>query len=200
MSIDTLVRAAVERAEVRFTIDLGSAILERINGFTTSLEGDTHCLRLKRRNKESSGWRTILVGSLHDKLQIPSLFRWAADVRDILSEPETSDLYLILEAPALSPEEILRIESNEHFCRKFAMDTDTNPQTLLSKTFLVSTFERTSDQALFDPLLKALQDTERSNIWLTRDLRLKWRELLLSGASRDDIVRQLVGSTPDEAE
>jgi hypothetical protein len=87
------------------------------------VEYDSHVLRLKRSHIERAGWRTVLLVEL-PLTALQAANQWAADVRDVLPEPETADLYMFLMISGIAKDDAARICSPpprvqaHHECRR----------------------------------------------------------------------------------
>jgi len=125
--------------------------------------------------------------------------RWAADVRDVLPEPEASDLYLILSAEGLSEGECSRLESDEQFCRKYVLRPGEDPKDFVLRTFLCPLESNDDGLDLSDPVIAAMKFTEAENDWLDAQQQDYWKALFLSSLESTDIARLLLDDgAPEE--
>lgn len=61
----------------------------------------------------------MLIAAIpYDLEKIQGAFRWAADVRDTLAEPQTADLYMFMLIDGVASEDAARLETDDRFCRK----------------------------------------------------------------------------------
>lgn len=177
----------------RFDIQKNSEVIDDILLSSDDALLDKSSLRLRRSSNSSGGWRTILLASISDKEEILNVIKWAAACRDLLTEPEASDLYLFVEGSRcnLSIEEATKIESSEQFCRKYVTRPDELLPEFLKRTFLQPLIGDDSDTRISDPLLDALKKTGEEHSWFTEEDQMFWRKAFLSGASGSDLVEML---------
>ena len=187
INISELVSAIRQRAEGRFevaapqTVDLASPLAE--------IEFQT--IQLKRVNKEGAGWRTVLIAAFPFELaNIQGAFRWAADVRDMLPEPQTADLYMFLLIEGVASEDAARLETDDRFCRKVVAREQENVSSFLDRSFLASLIPFGSSDGITDPLLAALESLKKAHSWVEPHLP-EWHGLLLSGMAGVDIADAL---------
>lgn len=145
-----------------------------------------------RRNQAESGWRTILIAECNFSPEaIHSVYTWAADVRELLPEPETADLYMFLIAREIPDEEAARIETDDRFCRKVVLRGGELVTSLLDRTFLANAFQEADAGAIGDPLQTALSGLSDEHAWM-HAYQKSWRELLLSGKSGVELADALM--------
>ena len=87
--------------------------------------------RLKKKNKfELKTYRTILLVQIADSDVLKSVLQWVAAVKNSLTDPETSDLYLIVisENNIFTIDDSMRIEATEQFCKKYVQREDESPE------------------------------------------------------------------------
>lgn len=159
---------------------------------------DYRVIRTRRQAKTSKYCRTLLVISLVSKSQLDAALRWAAEVRDGLIEPETSDLYLFLLIPDILPYEVTRLEANEQFCRKYVISEIGQVQQLLRRTFLAKDSVNKSSTKLSDPVLVAFRETQVAHDWLNEEYQHIWLKAFLSNEATNEIATQLLSDpAPD---
>ncbi|BBO56429.1 ABC-three component system middle component 1 [Cobetia sp. AM6] len=147
--------------------------------------------RLKRINRPNAGFKTILIVDLsYESSSLQAAFRLAADVRDILPEPETADLYMFMLIRKIPFEDATRIETDDRFCRKVVAKESEKVDELLDRTFLSSLSLTTISEGLNDPLLAALASLGDTHPWTLRHLD-SWRNSLLSGKNGSEIADEL---------
>ncbi len=117
-------------------------------------------VRLKRTGFETSGLTTVLLGEFKWKRELYfEAKKWAADVRDSLVGPgEVVDLYLLLHIADLPHRLWLRIEADEHFCRKYVRRPHEDLSDLLDRTFLGYVSGSDELYNVRDPLSSSLRD------------------------------------------
>jgi len=150
-------------------------------------------LRLKRNNYPNlKTYKTILVVGITDDKEMAFPLKWAASVKEILLDPETSDLYLfIYQNGNISLETCLRIESTEQFCRKFILHPKETIEHFLERTFLAKLEASTEEVLSTDPLLKAFTEVQKEFDWLTSKEQKRWSEILLSGKTGSELIEDL---------
>ena len=186
----------------RFDIQKNSEVIDDILLSSDDALLDKSSLRLRRSSNSSGGWRTILLASISDKEELLNVIKWAAACRDLLTEPEASDLYLFIDASRcnFSIEEATKIESSEQFCRKYVTRPDESLSEFFKRTFLQPLIGTDSHTHISDPLLDALKKTGKEHSWFTEEDQIFWREAFLSGTSGSDLVEMLFepAITPDD--
>ena len=190
-TIQELVTAITKRAEGRYDVhlqDVDKMVSPSIDiGITT--------IQLKRINRENAGWRTVLITAFPNDLDnIQSAFRWAADIRDILAEPQTADLYMFMLIDGIESEDAARLETDDRFCRKVVLRERENIDSFLDRSFLASLTPARGGNDISDPLLASLNSMCQAHPWVEPHLDT-WRELLLSEKSGDEIVNSLKDMT-----
>lgn len=186
-TIPEIVTAILKRAEDRYEVSLPNAF-EMVS---PSIEIDFNAVQLKRINREGAGWRTVLIAAFHfDSAKIQGAFRWAADVRDILAEPLTADLYMFMLIEGIASEDAARLETDDRFCRKVVFREHEDIDSFLNRSFLASLTPAEGSNDLSDPLLASLASLTQTHTWVEPHLET-WRELLLSEKAGEDIVKAL---------
>lgn len=186
-SIQELIKAITERAEHRYEIrspDTDEMI-------SPSADIGISAIQLKRINRQNAGWRTVLITAFpcdHDNIQ--SAFRWAADVRDILAEPQTADLYMFMLIEGVESEDAARFETDDRFCRKVVLRDGEDIDSFLDRSFLASLTPARGGSDINDPLLASLDSLLKAHSWVKPHLDT-WRELLLSDKSEEDVIHSL---------
>lgn len=187
LTISEMTAAISKRAEGRYEVYLP-------NKFELALppnEIDSATVQLKRINREGAGWRTVLIVAFPFGLaKIQGAFRWAADVRDLLAEPQTADLYMFMLIEGIASEDAARLETDDRFCRKIVAKEQEDVDSVLDRSFLATLSPAGSSDTISDPLLASLGSLGREHSWVVPHLDT-WRELLLSGKSGGDIADDL---------
>lgn len=159
---------------------------------------DVTALKVRRSTKPESSGRTILLAAI-DKIEDWLLVaRWTAQVRDMLPEPETSDLYLILLGEGFSPHNRSRLEADEQFCRKYVASSIEEMPQLLDRTFLTSLSTSETGSTIIDPVTSAFQAIQIKHSWLTDSLREQWLKTFLSDKAGKDLVPDIIGNVDPE--
>jgi hypothetical protein len=193
LNIEKLVLEIENITVNRFDIQKDNEVIDDILLSSDDALFDKSSVRLRRISNISGGWRTILLSSISHKEEILHVIKWAAACRDLLTEPEASDLYLFIDTSMcnLSIEEATKIESSEQFCRKYVTRPDEILSDFLKRTFLQPLIGSDSHTNISDPLLDALKKTGEEYSWFTEGNQMLWREAFLSGASGSDLVDML---------
>lgn len=176
------------RAESRFdvTVDETLALLAE-----TGLV-DVSALKVRRMGSPKSGGRTILLAAIDDINEWKLVSRWSAQVRDVLPEPETSDLYLFLLANRFSTHNRSLIESDEQFCRKYVAGSVDELPEMLDRTFMASLSPRKDGGGITDPITAAFQATQHKHAWLTDTFQQHWLSTFLTEKPGKDLVPQII--------
>ncbi|KOC90002.1 MULTISPECIES: ABC-three component system middle component 1 [Erwiniaceae] len=186
-TIQELVTAITKRAEGRYDVHLQD--VDRM--VSPSIDLGITTIQLKRSNRENAGWRTVLITAFpSDRDNIQSAFRWAADIRDILAEPQTADLYMFMLIDGIESEDAARLETDDRFCRKVVLREREDIDSFLDRSFLASLTPAKGGNDISDPLLASLNSMCLAHTWVEPHLET-WRELLLSEKSGDEIVNSL---------
>lgn len=188
LTIPDMTAAIENRAEGRYEVAINNNISELVLPPT---EIDFTVLRLKRVNQKRAGWRTVLIAAFPFNLEkIQLAFRWAADVRDLLAEPQTADLYMFMAMEGITSEDAARLEADDRFCRKVVVREQESVDSFLDRGFLATLSPSDSTNTISDPLLASLNAMVLEHSWAERHLDT-WRELLLSGRPSGDIAEAL---------
>lgn len=187
LTISELVEAISNRAEGRYevsypdSVELPSPLAEIASAG----------MQLKRVSQEAAGWRTVLIAALpYDVAKIQGAFRWAADVRDMLPEPQTADLYMFMLIEGVASEDAARLETDDRFCRKVVVREGEDAGSFLDRSFLATLSIPGSSDSISDPLSASLSALVLAHTWV-KPHRDEWRELLLSGKSGSEIAEAL---------
>lgn len=149
-------------------------------------------LRLKRSNIERAGCRTILLIELPETA-LPAANQWAADVRDVLPEPEAADLYMFLMISRITVDDAARIEADDRFCRKIVVRESEAAGDFLDRTFLAALDPAGDAETLSDPLVSALNVLSTARPWSAPHIPA-WRTQLLTDQNAADVALFLVDS------
>lgn len=186
MSVDKMITAISNRALGRFSVSEGAEDLFPLDQPIPN----AHVCRLQRVGS-SVGWRTILVAHMqYSSESVQTAYRWAADVRDQLSEAETADLYMFMLMDEIPDEEAARIETDDKFCRKVVMRSWESAHDLLDRTFLAGLSPNGVTSPIGDPLQTALASLANEHPWTQGYLGI-WRDILLSGKTGSDLANAL---------
>ncbi|WLH36084.1 hypothetical protein PSH79_02010 [Pseudomonas sp. FP2196] len=183
MTLQQLTAAISLRAEGRYEVQLADAME------LPEVDHASQILRLKRARIDKAGWRTVLLIELPSHA-VQAAHQWAANVRDVLPEPETSDLYMFIILRDTTHDEATRIETDDRFCRKVVARQQEMPIEFLDRTFLAALDPPGEVETLSDPLVAALQALSSAQSW-TKDHIDFWKTELLSTTNGADVARSL---------
>lgn len=187
LTIPEMTAAILKRAEGRYEVFMS----DTFELASPSTEIASTAVQLKRVNQEGAGCRTVLIAAFpFDSAKIQGAFRWAADVRDVLAEPQTADLYMFMLIEGIASEDASRLETDDRFCRKVVVREQEDVDSFLDRSFLATLSPAGSSNNISDPLLASLNSLGLVHSWVVPHLET-WRELLLSGKSGVDIAEAL---------
>lgn len=176
------------RAQNRFAVS--------VDEFLASLAepslANVSALKLRRAGKPDSSGRTVLLAVIDKVEDWKTVSRWTAQVRDMVPEPETSDLYLILLADGFSSHNCSRIEADEQFCRKYVASSLEEIPSLLDRTFLAPLSVSWTGEEIVDPITAAFQSTQAKHAWLTNTVHDHWLKSFLSEKQGKDLVPDIL--------
>ncbi|NIF28913.1 hypothetical protein F3J44_21345 [Pantoea sp. Tr-811] len=181
--------------------EVASAIIQRVEGrydvcprdvtelMLPEVDYNSQVLRLKRSHNERAGWRTVLLIEL-PLTALQAANQWAADVRDVLPEPETADLYMFLMISDIAKDDAARIETDDRFCRKIVVREFETAGDFLNRTFLAALDPAGDIETLSDPLVSALSTLSNAHPWSAPHIAT-WKAELLTNQNGADVVRVL---------
>jgi hypothetical protein len=191
--------------ENRFSIENQSDIRAGMLTLLPENISDRQVLRFYRRHPSdrlSRYMKTLLmVGTTVDKIR--DVLQWVALCKEVLLDPETSDLYLFIlwlgdNKPSI--EECLRIEANEDFCRKFVLRPNETVESFIERTFLKKNDVPEPLDLGQDPLISAFSGLEEQFGWFGEGEKARWKEVFDSGASGSDLFEALITHKPENNE
>lgn len=192
LTLQEVASAIIQRVEGRFDVcpcDVTELMLPEVD-----YQADV--IRLKRSHIEKAGWRTILLIEL-PLTALQAANQWAADVRDVLPEPETADLYMFLMISGIAKDDAARIETDDRFCRKVVVRESEAAGDFLNRTFLAALDPAGDVETLSDPLVSALNALTKAHPWSAPHLAA-WKEELLTNRNGADVVRVLSDSLSED--
>lgn len=188
MTLHQLADAIIQRVEGRYDVRSADAKEHTL----PEVEHNSHVFRLKRSSIDGAGWRTVLLIELQ-LTSVQAAHQWAADVRDVLPEPETADLYMFLMISNITNDEAARIETDDRFCRKVVARESEGMMDFLDRTFLAALDPAGNVETLSDPLVSALSALSTAHPWTSPHISV-WKEQLLSTKNGADVVKILNAS------
>lgn len=177
-----------DRARGRFDVFIDNSL----TNLAEQPLNDVTALKVRRTIRPLSSGRTILLAAIDKIEDWKIVVRWTAQVRDILPEPETSDLYLILLAQGFSAHNRSRIEADEQFCRKYVTSSLNEMPQLLDRTFLASLSASDIGTEIVDPVTAAFIATQNNHAWLTNPLQEQWLKTFLSEKPGKDLIPGII--------
>jgi len=165
-----------------------------------SLAGDeflARVLMVRRTGIEHGGFRTILVANADTLHASGSALRWAADVRDVLAEPATADIYLFLEIASASLDDCLRLEADDQYCRKYVKRPDESGEMFLKRTFLAAPVAPRRVGNMADPLSASLMQAAKIHSWFSPEEQTHWRQALISGVTGQELAAQILENSSE---
>lgn len=184
LTVHEVVEAIIQRAEGRYDVMPAE---ESVMLSYPKVECKAGAYRLKRSTMTGAGWRTVLLIEL-PLTSIQVAFHWSADVRDVLPEPETADLYMFLMINNISEDDAARIETDDRFCRKVVVRESEDVMDFLDRTFLAALDPAGDIETLSDPLVSALTELSTVHPWVSTHIT-SWKEHLLSTSSGAEVVQ-----------
>lgn len=189
----------------RFYIENQSGTIAEMLALLPENIVDKQVLRFCRQHTSDTSrqfWKTLLIGSIgSDNLR--DVLQWAALCKEVLLDPETSDIYLFImwfgdNSPSI--EECLRIEANEDFCRKFVLRPGETIESFIERTFLKKIETPQPLDLGQDPLITAFSGLEEHFSWFDEAEKTRWKEAFNSGASGSDLFDALITHKPEKNE
>lgn len=150
--------------------------------------------RLKRHNKiELSTYRTFLLIQINVADQLKEALQWVAAVKNSLTDPETSDLYLIVisENNIFTNDDSMRIEATEHFCKKYVQRGDENSESIIKRTCLASFSFISDDSIQSDPVNKVFAETSQNHPWFEESVQKIWKEAFYSKDNGNELLDRI---------
>ena len=159
---------------------------------------DFGILRLKRSSHSASCYKTIAVNVVENPSEFHESFRWLASMKEVILDPESSDLYFVgaIKNEAVSKEMCITIESGEQFCRKYVMRPEEEMQSFIDRTFLSNLNADELNDDITDPLIAAISKTSLALPEFEEELQKHWQSALLSGKAGADIANDLFSKHP----
>ena len=189
--------------QARFHVESPNVIQTEMLDLTPQTITNKQVLRFCRplsSDVSSQFGKTLLVTGI-DPDQIRDVLQWAAICKEVLLDPETSDVYLFIiwlgeNIPSI--EECLRIEANEDFCRKFVLRPNETVESFIERTFLKKIDAPEPLDLGQDPLISAFSGLEQQFSWLDETEKARWRAAFNSGASSFELFNALLTSNKSE--
>jgi hypothetical protein len=150
--------------------------------------------RLKRKNKlELKTYRTVLLVQITESDALKKVLQWVAAVKNCLTDPETSDLYLIVisESNIFTYDDSMRIEATEQFCKKYVQRGVENPESLIKRTCLASFSVISDDSIQIDPVNKVFAETSQNHPWFEESVQQIWKKAFNSNDNGNELLDRI---------
>ncbi|MFN8333494.1 MAG: ABC-three component system middle component 1 [Cyclobacteriaceae bacterium] len=176
------------------------AILDLSSGEFTSKQ----VVRIKRTNAPNALHKTLLIAGINSKTDLEHALVWAATTKDMLPNPEVSDLYLLIfpgEGMKITLEHSLRIESSEDFCRKYVLRPEETTELFLQRTFIGELTNVLPPKPMgTDSLLAAaFVEVEKKYKWFDTETQQIWKDAFASGKSGSELLEIIFKDTDKSA-
>jgi len=195
MSFEEFILLIENSFQDRFLKDSDFSMAETIDSLASDAIKYKKTYRIKRiKNQDSGNFKTILVVRINEGKLLKESIEWAGLTRDLLLNPELSDLYLLIYFPeelTLSLNECLRIEATEEICRKYVLRPGESGDDFIKRTFLMPLIESDSKALGADPLLNAFNEVEKKYPWFDDLEKENWKKAFLSGSTGADLIDQI---------
>lgn len=155
---------------------------------------DKKVIRLKRSAQTNLlFYRTLLLVEINDKSFLSEALKWTSAVKNSLTDPETSDLYLIIVSGnnIYSTEDSMRIEATEQFCKKYVQRDGESPECLMNRTYLAKLSLGGSNAIQEDPLKRALQNTNTEHAWFDAEKQKVWKDAFTSEDNGNELLDKI---------
>ena len=197
---ESIVEAIMKVAKDRFIVEREDEQTSELIDLAPDSIQKKSVLRLQRKLTGTHGRRTLLIAELPTSNEIDLALEWSAACKDVLLDPESSDLYLFITLlnHDYTIEQCISVEANEKFCRKFIQRPNESNEELIERTFLLSIADNSTRQAIQDPLTAAFSLTGDEVDWFNKSLQDEWRKKLLSGKSGNELIELLFGNRPEK--
>lgn len=151
-------------------------------------------IRLKRSFQTNLlYYRTLLLVEINDVILLKEVLKWTSAVKNSLTDPETSDLYLIIvsENNIYSIEDSMRIEATEQFCKKYVQRDGEIPEYLMKRTYLSKLSSEGSNTIQENPLKKAFQNTSTEHTWFDAENQKIWEDAFTSNDNGNELLDKI---------
>jgi len=155
-------------------------------------EAAAQVLTVCRAGMKRAGFRTVLLAQVETLQEAAAALLWCANVRDVLAEPATADLYLFLKIKDATLEDCLRLEADDQYCRKHVERPGESSEDFINRTFLGASITPERGGALVDPVLASLADAANTHDWFSGPEQERWRQALLSGVTGSDLAERII--------
>ncbi|MBC7759507.1 MAG: hypothetical protein H7069_11670 [Phormidesmis sp. FL-bin-119] len=197
MNFEPFLSVLSEQIKNRFEVSENDSRSEEFMNIGADYLFDKKVLRLLRSNKKldiTVYCKTMLMVDIRRE-ELRDSFEWGALVKEMLLDPETADLYLLIFWKAEvkpSLEECLKIESSEDICRKFVFRPHETIESFIERTFLKEVEAPQPLDLGQDPLISAFSGLEEQFGWFSEAEKARWKEAFGSGASGSDLFDELI--------
>lgn len=151
-------------------------------------------IRLKRSFKTNLlFYRTLLLVEINDVSFLKEALKWTSAVKNSLTDPETSDLYLIIVSSnnIYSVDDSMRIEATEQFCKKYVQRDEESSEYLMERTYLSKLSFGGGNSIQGDPLKRVLQNTNSEHAWFDAKKQKLWKEAFTSEDNGNELLDKI---------
>jgi hypothetical protein len=151
-------------------------------------------IRLKRSFQTNLlFYRTLLLVEINDVSFLKEALKWTSAVKNNLTDPETSDLYLIIVSGnnIYSTEDSMRIEATEQFCKKYVQRNGEIPECLMKRTYLSKLSFGGGNAIQGDPLKRAFQNTNTEHAWFDAEKQRVWEDAFTSDDNGNELLDKI---------
>jgi hypothetical protein len=146
-------------------------------------------------NERNEYCKTLLMAGIKESNTLKDVLEWTALSKDLLLDPETSDIYLFIfwdgeNKPSL--EKCLQIEATEDFCRKFVLRPDEDEISFIDRTFIRKLDKSIPVDLGADPLLSTFSEIGNQFSWFDEKEQKKWQLAFSSGLAGNDLFISLM--------
>lgn len=204
MTFDQLVLYIIHQIKARFSIKSQGPIENEMIEIASENLQNKKLLRFFRPLETlEPHLKTLLIVGINSDNYLKDVLQWVALCKELLLDPETADIYLVImwtgeTQPSI--EECLRIEASEDLCRKFVLRPNEIKESFVERTFITKVDAPTPLDLGQDPLISAFSVLEQEFSWFNDDEKVKWREAFTSGSSSFDLFNTLINNKSESNE
>ncbi len=196
MNLGDIKSRIIDMIDGRFELQKNNHIKNELLSLADEDIKHKEILRIKRHGLLVDSWKTLVLieidADCDTKIELKKTITWLSLVKESLLGNENSDLYLFLAfTHEVSPEECLRIESTEQFCRKYVLLPGEDVSEFVNRTFLQKLVDTTRTEVDKDPLERAFLKTAAKHSWLTTGIQKNWKKAF-SDFTGNDLVEALL--------
>lgn len=204
MTFDQFVFYLNNQIEARFSLKSQGTIEDEMIELASENLKNKKLLRFFRtKETPQQHLKTLLAVCIDSQIHLKEALQWAALCKELLLDPETADIYLVImwsEEIQPSIEDCLRIEASEDFCRKYVLRPNETKESFIERTFITKIDAPTPLDLGQDPLLSTFSTLEQEFTWFNDEEKVKWRNAFSSGTSSFDLFNTLINNQSERDE